>query len=150
MMLTSSQWPGVLTFVLIDCTLLSMFCSWFVTLIITKVKVVSHKPPTSHLPFNPPPPPHPLEITMIFHGGGGGGGGGVWICSGTTQCIKTVEALLTDTLISGSSTYCHLHKTPLFSTLIKTLYFYIPLSSQPQLQTPFLHPEGVGLRELLL
>ena len=42
MMLTSSQWPGVLIFVskqhmyvfvlMIDCTLLLMFCLWFVTL----------------------------------------------------------------------------------------------------------------------
>ena len=46
--------------------------------------------------------------------------------------------------------YGHLHKMSFFSTPIQTLYFYIPLSSQPQLQTPFLLPEGVHLRELPL
>ena len=46
--------------------------------------------------------------------------------------------------------YGHLHKMSFSSTPIQTLYFYIPLSSQPQLQTPFSLPEGVHLRELPL
>ena len=56
-----------------------------------------------------------------------------------------VEALLTDTLVSGK-----LYSTPFFSTPIQTLYFYIPVSGQPQLRTPFSGPEGVHLLELPL
>ena len=111
-----------------------------------------HHQSKSSFPWTPHPTPafQPPPPSLWNFQWSSMGGGRVWICSGTTQCIKTVEALLTDTLISGSSNYGHLHKTPLFSTLIKTLYFYIPLSGQPQLQTPFSHPEGVGLRELPL
>ena len=47
-----------------------------------------------------------------------------------------VEALLTDTLVRSR----RLYKTPFFSTPIQTLYFYIPVSGQPQLWTPFSRP----------
>ena len=64
----------------IDRMLLSMFCTWFVTLW------------KSSFPRNPPTPwklpllnpPSPSEFPMIFRGGGGA----VWIFSGTTQCMK--------------------------------------------------------------
>ena len=47
-----------------------------------------------------------------------------------------VEALLTDTLVRSR----RLYKTPFYSTPIQTLYFYIPVSGQPQLWTPFSRP----------
>ena len=61
----------------IDRVLLSMFCTWFVTLWKTSSP---RNPPTSRklLPFNPP---SPSEFPMVFRGGGGG----VWIFSGTTH-----------------------------------------------------------------
>ena len=85
-MLTSSLSTGVLIFVskqcmyvfvlTINCMLLSMFCSWFVTF----WKVVSHDPP---LPLGnnclwTPPPPRNFQWSSV-------GGGGVWIFSGTTH-----------------------------------------------------------------
>ena len=59
----------------------------------------------------------------------------------------TVEALEMDTCIPlvVSSTYSHLHKTPFFSTLMQTLYSYIPITGQLQLGTPFLRFKGVRL-----
>ena len=50
----------------------------------------------------------------------------------------TVEAILKDTLVSAQLYYngC-LHKTLFSSTSIQPLYFYILVSSQLQLQTPF-------------
>ena len=44
--------------------------------------------------------------------------------------------------------YVHLHRSPFFSTPIETLYFYISVNGQLQLQTPFPHPKGVHSREL--
>ena len=56
-----------------------------------------------------------------------------------------------DTLVNGKlCTYGHLHKTLFFSTSIQTLYFYIPVSGQLWLQTPFTRPEGARLWELSL
>ena len=68
-----------------------------------------------------------------------------------TICL-VVETLQTDILVSGEacSTYGHLLKTLFFLTPILTLYFYIPVSGQLQLWTPFLRPDGFCLRELLL
>ena len=39
-----------------------------------------------------------------------------------------------------NSNYRHLHKTPFFSTPIKILYFYTPVSGQLLLRTPFSRP----------
>ena len=65
-----------------------------------------------------------------------------------TIIANTVEVILTD-----SSTYSSLHKTPFFSTRIHTIRrnvdFYIPVSGQLKLRTPFSRPEGLRLRELL-
>ena len=74
----------------IDRTLISMFCTWSVTL----WKIVSHDPPPTPRKLLPLNPPSPLEFPMIFHGGGGGG---VWIFSGTTHCCcdsSTIFVLL--------------------------------------------------------
>ena len=80
-MLTSSQWPGVVIFVskqrtyvfvlTIDCTLLSVFCSWFVTLW------------KSYFPWTPLPLGIYNDLPWV--------GGGVWIFSGTTQLHIKVE-----------------------------------------------------------
>ena len=87
-MLTSSQWPGVVIFVskqrtyvfvlTIDCALLSVFCSWFVTLW------------KSCFPWTPYPseiaavePPLPLGISKDLLWGVG-----VWIFSGTTHYYR--------------------------------------------------------------
>ena len=52
-------------------------------------------------------------------------------CTGKLRLYSnTAEALLTDTLGSGYPTYGRLHKTPIISTPVQTLYFYIPLSGQ--------------------
>ena len=66
--------------------------------------------------------------------------------------LHTVEALLTNTLIAAAerATYNCLHKTLFSSTAIQTLYFYIPVSSQLQLYTPFSCPKGVHSQELPL
>ena len=69
-------------------------------------------------------------------------------------CITyTVEAVLTDTLVSGKP-YLRppSQNAPFFSTPIQTLvYFYIPVSGQLQLWTPFSRdPDGVRLRGLPL
>ena len=50
---------------------------------------------------------------------------------------NTPEALLKDSLVRGQFYYGCLHKTPFFSTPIQTLYFYIPVSGQLPLRTPF-------------
>ena len=78
-MLTSSQWPGVLTLASKQCTYvfvlminhtwLSMFCLWFVTL----WKSSFPRTPLTRRKLLPLNPPYPLEFPMIFHGGAGGG-----------------------------------------------------------------------------
>ena len=79
-MLTSSQWPGVLTLASKQCTYvfvlminhtwLSMFCLWFVTL----WKSSFPRTPLTRRKLLPLNPPYPLEFPMIFHGGAGGDG----------------------------------------------------------------------------
>ena len=54
----------------------------------------------------------------------------------------TVEALLTDTLVRGKFYL----RPPSQNVVFKTLYFYIPVSGQTQVRTPFSRPEGVRLR----
>ena len=52
---------------------------------------------------------------------------------------------------AASFPYSRLHKSPFFSTPMRTLYFYIPVSGQLQLRTPFPRPVGVPCsRELPL
>ena len=58
----------------------------------------------------------------------------------------TVEALLMNTPLSGQHYFDHLYKTLFYSTLIQTLYFYILVSSQLQLWTPFSRPKYVPLQ----
>ena len=60
----------------IERTLLSMFCTWFVTL--WKKFPVNPPHPTEITTFKPP---SPSEFPMIFRGGWGG----VWIFCGTTH-----------------------------------------------------------------
>ena len=62
--------------------------------------------------------------------------------------IQSVETLLTDVLVSGEALLMATFTNPVFSTPIQTLYFYIPVSGQLRLRTPFLCPEGVCLWEL--
>ena len=74
---------------------------------------------------------------------------------GIKQCkvfffFTTVEALLTDTLVSGKLFLRPPSQKPDYFNSHTTLYFYIPASGQLQLQTPFSRPEGVRLRELPL
>ena len=109
-MLTSSQWPGVLRFVskhrtyvfvlAIGYTLLSVFCSWFVTLWKSTFPWTPPPTPQKLLPLNPP---SPSEFPVIFRGGGG-----VWIFSGTTHsflqylvCIALSPANLISSCVSG-------------------------------------------------
>ena len=70
----------------IDPTLLSMFCTWSVTL----WKIVSSEPPypSEITAFEPP---LPLEISNDLPWGGGGG---LWIFSGTTQLMNEAEHLM--------------------------------------------------------
>ena len=65
----------------------------------------------------------------------------------------TGQAVLTDTLVSGKLYFGpSSQNAPFFSTSIQTLvYFYIPVSGQLQLWTPFSRdPDGVRLRGLPL
>ena len=112
-MLTSSQWPGVLRFVskhrtyvfvlAIGYTLLSVFCSWFVTLWKSTFPWTPPPPPLGNYCLWIPPPPLNFRWSSV-----GGGGGGVWIFSGTTRsflqylvCIALSPANLISSCVSG-------------------------------------------------
>ena len=84
MMLTSSQWPGVLRFVSKHRTYVFVLTISY-TLLSVFVTVFSH-PLEKYFPMTPPPPPQPSEITAFesplplgisndLLGGGGGGYG---------------------------------------------------------------------------
>ena len=62
----------------------------------------------------------------------------------------TVEALLTDGLISRRLYLLPTLQNPFLSTAIQTMYFYTSVSSQLQLRTHFSSPDSVHLLELPL
>ena len=62
--------------------------------------------------------------------------------------LNTVEALLTDTLISGRLLFWPFSQNSVFLNSHTNSVFFIPVSGQLlQLRTPFSRPKGVRLRE---
>ena len=77
----------------IDRTLLSMFCTWSITL----WKIVSHDPPLPPWKLLPLNPPSPSEFPMIFRGGVGGGVGMDIFCNHTIlSCEEFLHAWHSD------------------------------------------------------
>ena len=68
----------------------------------------------------------------------------------TAKLLCTVEALLTDGLISRRLYLLPTLQNPFLSTAIQTMYFYTSVSSQLQLRTHFSSPDSVHLLELPL
>ena len=89
MMLTSSQWLGVLTFVSKQCTyvfVLTIDCTLvqcFVCGLSPSGKVASHELPYPSITAFEPPLPLGISNDLPW------GGGGAWIFSGTTHCSPT-------------------------------------------------------------
>ena len=70
-----------------------------------------------------------------------------WVGIIAVKTKRTQIHFLSDVLVAVASVDL---KVPIILTPIQTLYFYIPVSGQFQLRTPFSRPDGVRFWELSL